>query len=114
MRGLALNPNLMNVGAIFIREAQTSPYYSLWSIGDEYPGMLRSSDKGVSINLEIWQIDADSLIGILSNEPPGLCLGKIELSDGEVVLGILAEPYICERQREITAWRGWRAYTKQI
>ena len=41
MRGLCLNPNLLKVGATFVREAQTAPYYQLWSIGDHYPAMMR-------------------------------------------------------------------------
>ena len=110
MRGLALNPRLKTADAKFIHEAQTSPCYRLWSIGDEYPAMVRSSIKGGTIELEIWQIDSEALLQILSNEPPGLCLGKIELSNGEVVLGILAEPYICKGKKDITASGGWRAY----
>ena len=41
MRGLALEKNLLDVGAVFCREAQTAACYRLWSIRDEYPAMLR-------------------------------------------------------------------------
>ena len=41
MRGLKLNNNLLNVGAVFDRESSTAPCYRLWSIDDQYPGMLR-------------------------------------------------------------------------
>jgi hypothetical protein len=27
-----------------------------------------------------------------------------------MVLGVLGEPFLCEGQREITAFGGWRAY----
>ena len=30
------------------------------------------------------------------SEPPGLCIGKVVLADGTVVLGVLGEPFLCE------------------
>ena len=32
------------------------------------------------------------------------------LEDGGEVLGVLGEPALCEGQREITEYKGWRAY----
>lgn len=110
MRGLALNNNLVSAGARFIRETKTAACYSLWSINDEYPAMLRSSNGGNSVVVEIWEIDPNGLLEVLSKEPPGLCLGKIELLDNSNVFGILSEPWLCEGQKEITAWGGWRNY----
>ena len=52
----------------------------------------------------------EGLAQILLQEPPGLCIGKVGLSDGEDVLGVLGEPLLCEGQREITRHTGWRAY----
>ena len=43
-------------------------------------------------------------------EPPGLCIGKVDLKDGEEVLGVFGEPLHCEGRRGITAYGGWRAY----
>ena len=43
-------------------------------------------------------------------EPPGLCIGKVRLADGDETLGVLGEPILCEGQREITTFGGWRAY----
>ncbi|VDZ71112.1 glutamyl-tRNA(Gln) amidotransferase subunit A [Atlantibacter hermannii] len=51
---------------------------------------------------------------ILQNEPAGLCIGKVELDDGREVLGVLAEPWLVEGQKEITQLGGWRAYTGQL
>lgn len=47
---------------------------------------------------------------LLLLEPPGLCIGKVRLADGEEVLGVVGEPILCEGKHEITAWGGWRAY----
>ncbi|PIG94952.1 glutamyl-tRNA amidotransferase [Gloeocapsopsis sp. IPPAS B-1203] len=110
MRGLELNSNLLAVNAIFDREAKTAPVYRLWSINNKHPAMLRVASGGNAIALEIWQIPPSGLVQVLLQEPPGLCIGKVVLDDGSEVLGVLGEPILCENQREITSWGGWRNY----
>lgn len=114
MRGLELNGNLTRVGAAFVREATTEPTYRLWSIGDRHPAMIRVKEGGQAIALEVWAVPPDGLAQILMQEPPGLCIGKVTLSDGEEVLGVVGEPIICEGQPEITQWEGWRAYCESL
>lgn len=113
MRGLTLNGNLVSAGARFVREAQTAPIYRLWSINDNYPAMIRVTSGGVSIAVEVWELPAAGLATILMQEPPGLCIGKVLLSDGEETLGVLGEPIACEGMREITQFGGWRAYVAE-
>ena len=60
--------------------------------------------------LELWEVPLAGLAQVLLSEPPGLAIGKVLLRDGYVVLGVLGEPFLCEGQREITAFGGWRAY----
>ena len=110
MRGLALNPNLLAVGATFVRETATAAAYRLWSIGDRHPAMIRVVHGGAAIAVEIWSVPAEGLATILVNEPAGLCIGKVMLADGSEVLGVLGEPAICEGQKDITAAGGWRSY----
>jgi gamma-glutamylcyclotransferase (GGCT)/AIG2-like uncharacterized protein YtfP len=110
MRGLELNANLLGAGATFVREATTAPAYRLWSIGDRHPAMVRVSARGASVAVEVWAVPPAGLVRILQQEPPGLCIGKVRLSDGEELLGVLGEPALCEGQREITEHGGWRAY----
>ena len=110
MRGLELNSNLLAVGATFIREAKTEPAYRLWSIDDRHPAMLRVREGGAAIAVEIWQLPAVGLGTLMWQEPPGLCIGKVRLFEGDVVLGVLGESLLCENQQEITQWGGWRAY----
>ncbi|ELS32375.1 MULTISPECIES: allophanate hydrolase-related protein [Pseudanabaena] len=112
MRGLELNANLLKVGATFVREDITAPIYRLWSIGDRHPAMFRVKENGRAIALEIWSISPAALGEILLSEPAGLSIGKILLSDGQEVLGVLGEPFLCEGQKEITEYGGWRAYIK--
>ncbi|OLP16175.1 glutamyl-tRNA amidotransferase [Leptolyngbya sp. 'hensonii'] len=110
MRGLILNNNLLAVGATFVREARTEPAYRLWSIGDIHPAMLRVREGGQAIAVEVWSLPLAAVGTVFLQEPPGLCVGKVRLEDGEIVLGVLGEPILCEGQREITLWGGWRAY----
>lgn len=110
MRGLELNANLLNVGAKFLYEATTTPNYRIWSIDDVHPAMVRVSEGGTAVELEVWAIPAEGLTQVLQQEPPGLSIGKVKLSNGEDVLGVLGEPILCEGQTEITTYRGWRAY----
>ena len=111
MRGLELNPNLLAVGATFVREDQTEACYRIWSINDRHPAMLRTPGAGAHVALEIWSVPLAGLATILLSEPPGLAIGKVVLKDGSIVLGVLGEPFLCEGRREITAFGGWRAYT---
>ncbi|MFM7888465.1 MAG: glutamyl-tRNA amidotransferase [Pseudanabaena sp.] len=110
MRGLELNRNLQKVGATFVREDITAPMYRLWSIRDRHPAMLRVSENGQEITLEIWSITPAALGEILLSEPAGLCIGKIILANQQEVLGVLGEPFLCEGQKEITSYGGWRSY----
>jgi gamma-glutamylcyclotransferase (GGCT)/AIG2-like uncharacterized protein YtfP len=110
MRGLELNPNLIEVGAVFVREDQTEPAYRLYSINDRHPGMVRVSTGGVSVAVEVWAVPPAGLASILQKEPPGLSIGKVRLAASGEVLGVLAEPILCEGQREISGYGGWRAY----
>ncbi len=110
MRGLELNKNLLDVGATFIKEAKTAPIYRLWSINDVHPAMQRVDVGGAAIVTEIWEVPISGITTVLLQEPPGLVIGKIQLIDGEFILGVLGEAYACKEQREITEFEGWREY----
>src|SRR5262249_7759042 len=96
MRGLELNPRLLAVGARFDRETTTVPGYRLWSIDDRHPAMLRVREGGAAIAVEVWRVPETSFAPLLMSEPPGLCIGKVQLADGEETLGVLGEPSLCE------------------
>ena len=112
MRGLELNGNLVSVRATFVREATTESAYRLWSIADRHPAMLKVTEGGVAIAVEVWSVPASGVSTLLMLEPAGLCIGKVRLSDGEEVLGVLGEPFLCEGRREITQFGGWRSYLR--
>jgi gamma-glutamylcyclotransferase (GGCT)/AIG2-like uncharacterized protein YtfP len=112
MRGLELNPNLLNLGATFVRETTTEPVYRLWSINDRHPAMVRVSTGGVPVAVEVWSVPGSGLADLLLQEPPGLTVGKVRLADHSEVLGILAEQVLCEGQMEISLFGGWHSYRR--
>ena len=110
MRALELNPNMLAAGAEFVREDCTVASYRLYSIHDRHPGMVRVASGGVFVAVEIWSVPPQGLASILLKEPPGLCIGKVSLLSGAETLGVVAEPILCEGQRDISEYGGWRAY----
>ena len=117
MRGLPLEKNLLDAGAFFLREAATAPCYRLWSINDNNPAMLRvdpADPQAVSVAVEVWQVPAAGLASVLMKEPEGLSVGKVALSDGEVVLGVIGEPELVRGHKEITSYGGWRSYIASL
>jgi len=110
MRGLELNGNMIEAGAKFVPETTTSPSYRLWTIDDRHPAMLRDSTEGAAIAVEVWIVPPAGLASLLLKEPTGLSIGKIQLADDSEILGVLAEPVLCEGRREITSFGGWRQY----
>jgi hypothetical protein len=114
MRGLDLNPNLVAVGASFLRETETAPSYRLWSIQDRYPAMLRVNTGGRAIAVELWSVSPTGLVTLLRGEPAGLAIGKVQLADQTEVFGVLGEPFLCEGCREISSFGGWRHYIANL
>jgi len=118
MRGLELEPNLVNLGATFVREDRTEPAYRLYSVNDIHPAMVRlpanETNGGVSVAVEIWSVPADGVATLLSKEPPGLSIGKVKLQNGTTILGVLAEPALVVGKKDISNFDGsWREYIAQ-
>ena len=76
--------------------------------------MLKVKTGGVAIAVEVWQVPLAGLGIVLSQEPPGLAIGKVTLADGEEVLGVIGEPLTVEGKTEITEFGGWRAYQASL
>jgi len=110
MRGLELENNLKEVGAVFLKESKTEKAYRLYSINDQYPAMVKVSDGGNTVDVELYEISEEGLKQVLSKEPPGLTIKEITLIDGASVQGVVGLIDIIRGQKEITAYGGWRNY----
>jgi len=133
MRGLQLEPNLVNLkappvsgaqrqlqqlvapqGSTFIKEDRTMPEYRLYSINDVNSAMVRvpaNATNGVSVVVDIWCVPSDRLATLLEQEPPGLSIGKVRLIHNSTVLGVIAEPALLVGMKDISNFDGnWREY----
>lgn len=112
MRGLELENNMLSVGATFLREALTAKEYRFFSIDDIHPAMIRVPAPGfegppVQIAVEIWRVPKAGICELLINEPAGLSIGKVSLSDGKTeVLGVIAEPALVNGKKDISNYPG--------
>ena len=113
MRGLELENNLKKVNAVFLEESKTAPRYRLFSIDDKYPAMIED-EQGAAIDVELYSISKEGMEIVLSKEPDGLTIEKIELINHREVYGVVGLPYIVKGRKEITSYGGWRNYIKDV
>ena len=110
MRGLELEGNLKQAGALFLKESKTEKSYRLYSINDQYPAMIKVASGGNTVDVELYEISEEGLKDVLSKEPPGLTIKEIALIDGSLVQGVVGLEEITKSQKEITEYGGWRNY----
>jgi allophanate hydrolase len=116
MRGLALNGQLLEVGARFVCEARTAPSYRLFVLPNslpERPGLVRVEGAGHAIEVEVWELTWPALGQLMKRVPPPLAIGTLALADGENVKGFLCEPYATAGARDISELGGYRRYLAQ-
>lgn len=117
MEGLPLNPQLTSRGGRLVRKRSTTPDYRLYrvpgtgSIPDR-PGLVRVSEGGTSIALEVWELPEDTIGSFVNAVPPPLGFGKVQLDDGTKVFGFLCESIALQPEEEITSFGGWRDWMK--
>lgn len=114
LSGLPLNSQLTSRGGTLLGAARTAPMYQLYALPGTVPpkpGMLRGSAPAASgIELEVWDLAPAEFASFVDAIPPPLCLGNIELKDGQWVKGFLVEHYAVANAQEITHFGGWRKY----
>jgi allophanate hydrolase len=111
---MALNHELLTLGATLAEETRTAPHYRLFALNGTVPpkpGLQRETGyAGPGIVLEIWNIPAAGLGQFVAKIPAPLGVGKIELADGRHVTGFLCEAAALTGARDITEFGGWRAF----
>jgi allophanate hydrolase len=112
MQGLPLNHQLLERGGHLVKLARTSAHYRLFALPGEpaRPGLVRDSNGGGSIEIEVWAVRSADLGSFVEGIPSPLGLGKIELEGGETVTGFVCESHATVSAADITALEGWRAY----
>jgi len=113
LSGLPLNSQLTERGGKLVRATRTKPVYRLFALPGSTPpkpGMLRVAENGAAIELEVWDLPVSAFGEFVGLIPPPLCIGTIEVEDDQRVQGFLVEAYAVANAKDITEYRGWRAY----
>lgn len=110
MRGFPLEKQMIEHGAVFIREAKTAPKYKLFKLPSlpKKPGLVKTNKKGSSFELELWEMPLSEFGSFISFIPSPLGIGKIELEDGTETPGFICEAAATEEAEEISHFNGWR------
>jgi allophanate hydrolase len=114
LSGMALNGELLALGATLERRCRTSEDYRLYLLPGTMPakpGLVREQGfAGPGIEVEVWALPAEAFGRFVAAIPAPLGIGKISLSDGSAVSGFLCEKDAVTGAEEITVFGGWRAY----
>lgn len=114
LSGMPLNHELTGRGAAFVRTAETSPDYRLYALAGTIPpkpGLIRVAEgAGDHIALEIWSMTTEAYGSFVAAIPSPLGIGTLRLADGGSVQGFLAEAEALKGARDITSYKGWRAF----
>lgn len=110
MRGFPLEKQMIEHGAVFIREAKTAPQYKMikLSTSPPKPGLIRQNKKGTSIEVEIWEMPLSAFGSFVSLIPSPLGIGKVELEDGSEIPGFICEASADQTADDISYTGGWR------
>jgi allophanate hydrolase len=113
LRGLPLNWQLMESGAIFVRKCRTAPAYRLFELPNSTPrkpGLSRVAQGGVHIEVELWELPLKSFGRFVALVPAPLAVGSLILEGGEVVKGFLCESVALASAQDISSYGGWQAF----
>jgi allophanate hydrolase len=117
LSGLPLNGQLTDRGAVLIAKTQTAAGYKLFALpgGPPFrPGMVKVAEGGEAIEVEVWSVPAEHFGSFVAGIPSPLGIGKVLLAGGQQVPGFVCESLGIEDARDITAFKGWRAYLASL
>jgi allophanate hydrolase len=113
LSGMALNHELLGLGAVFLRAVRTRPEYKLFALETvpPKPGLLRVGEgAGMPVEAEVWALDPAAFGRFVAAIPAPLGIGKLAFTDGTTVSGFLVEAEAVRDARDISRYGGWRAY----
>ncbi len=114
LSGMALNHQLVGVGAMLSEAVTTAPDYKLMALAGTTPpkpGLVRVPGfAGPGIEVEVWRMDEAAFGRFVAMLPPPMGIGKVVLADGRIVPGFLCEACALEGAEDITSYGGWRAF----
>jgi allophanate hydrolase len=115
--GLVLNWQLKQRGGRLIEATHSSADYQLYALAGGpplRPGMLRVTQGGRAIAVEVWELPSSEVGSFLTGIPAPLGLGKVQLADGRWETGFICEPCGIEGAVNISHFGGWRAFLSSL
>ena len=117
LTGQPLNHQLTEEQGTLVRACRTSPTYCLYALTGSNipkPGLIRQTEGGSAIEVEVWELPAAGFGRFVANIPSPLGIGTLILEDGEAVKGFLCEPFAIADAPDISHFGGWRAYLASL
>lgn len=118
LSGMPLNGQLVERGARLLRATETTPDYKLYALPGTTPpkpGLVRvEAGAGTPIAVELWEMPLTAYGSFVALIPPPLGIGSLELAGGERAQGFLCEAQASAGARDISHFRGWRAYIASL
>ncbi|RXK13974.1 hypothetical protein CP965_00560 [Halarcobacter mediterraneus] len=115
MSGLALNWQLVELDAKFVKKTQTKKGYRLFVLENKdpiRPGMIYDSSSSSQIELEVWSIKVENFGKFMKQIASPLCIGSVFLEDDSYVYGFLCEADFLKDAKEISELKSWRNFLK--
>lgn len=110
MRGFPLEKQMIEHGAVFVRQTKTTPQYKMIRLSSNptKPGLIRLNEPGTSIEVEVWEMPLSEFGSFVSLIPSPLGIGKVELEDGSEIPGFICETSVDQTVEDISYTGGWR------
>ncbi|MDQ0970193.1 allophanate hydrolase [Neobacillus niacini] len=110
MRGFPLEKQMIEHGAVFIREAKTAPQYKMIKLPSQpsKPGLIRLNEPGSSIEVEVWEMPLSQFGSFVSLIPSPLGIGRVQLEGGSEIPGFICETSAAKTAEDISHTGGWR------
>ena len=112
LTGMPLNFQLTTRGGTLLFKSKTSAHYDLFALNNTTPLKpgLSYSEKGHSIDIEVWEIPFARFGEIVAEVPAPLGIGNVQLVDGTWVKGFICENYALADAEIISHFGGWRDF----
>lgn len=113
LSGQPLNGQLLSCGARLLGAARTAPVYRLYLLRGTVPpkpGLVRVSEGGCALDIELWEMPSRHVGHFIGMVPPPMAIGTVQLECGDTVKGFLCEPQALDGATDISHHGGWRGY----
>ena len=116
MSGLALNWQLTDLNATFVKQTKTKKGYRLFVLENKNPirpGMMYDSLSDFQIEVEVWSMPVENFGKFMKQIQSPLGIGTVFLEDETSVYGFLCESDYLKDTKEISDLKSWRNFLCQ-